>query len=98
MNVAVHSQPSALSVHPSYRSQQIGRILCQLPSSFFSSISELFARSSHLAHSTVLTRLVILFTINNLRTIVQFSPSLFSLNTLFSSKSELFSQKHRGWG
>ena len=96
MNVAVHSQLSALSVHPANPSQQIGRItriLCQPPSPLFSRISGLFAKSSYLAHSTVLTRLVIFFAINILRTLAPFFASLSFLSVFFSGKSELFAKK-----
>src|ERR1700688_2590584 len=95
MNSALQLQPSIFTAFPTRHGQQLRQILCQLPSSFLSIISELFHESSHLAHSKALTALLIPFIINSLHTLVSFCAVYFLLNHVFSSKSELFAKK---WG
>jgi hypothetical protein len=96
MNIAVQLQPFIFTAFPTPPGQQMRRILCQLPSSLFSIASELFAKSSHLAHCKALNEFIISFAISTLRTLVQFPVSLFSLSCLFSSESELFAKKQGG--
>src|ERR1700686_3701072 len=96
MKVAVHPRPSSSIVVPTGPSEQTPRILCQLLSYLFSITSELFAKSSHLAHYKALNKSIIPFTINRLRTLVQFPASLFPLSCLFSIESERFVKKQGG--
>src|ERR1700686_2379720 len=96
MNVAVQLQSSTLTAFFQLPCQQMHSILCQPPSYLFSTTSELFAKSSHLAHYKALNELGISFAISKLRTLVPFPVFLFLLSCLFSSESELFTKKQRG--
>jgi predicted class III extradiol MEMO1 family dioxygenase len=97
MSVEVQLQPSAFTAFPSCLLEQMRRILCQLPSYLFSIISELFVKSSDVAHYKALNESIISFAISTLRTLVQFPVSIFSLSCLFSSESELIAKKQGGW-
>jgi hypothetical protein len=96
VSYAIQPQTSAFTTFPTRQGQQIHPILCQLTSYLFSIISELFAKSSHLAHCKALNESIISFTINILRTLWQFPVSPFSLSCLFSCESELFAKKQGG--
>src|ERR1700730_745206 len=86
MNVAVHPQPSDLSVVPANPSQETRRL--------FLLISELFTKSPHLAHSKALTRFTIFFAINALRALL---PNYLATSSLFKQIQALF-QKMGGGG
>jgi len=98
MSYAVQPQNSAFIAFPAHPDRQIRRILCQPPCWLLSITSELFAKSSHLAHYKALNESSISFTINRLRTLVQFAA--FSISTKLSlfNRIRTLCQKTGGWG